>query len=559
MSTSPRPQSVDSARLSEANDRIVATIQRVGTALMEARDLRKIVQAVTDAGTELSGAQFGAFFYNVVDDAGEAYTLYTLSGVPREAFAQFPMPRNTLVFGPTFHGEGVIRLDDVTRDPRYGKNAPYSGMPPGHLPVRSYLAVPVVSRTGDVIGGLFFGHATPGVFSESAERIVVGIAAQAAIAVDNARLYEAERRARAAAETADARYRSLFAEIRDAILVTGEEARYIDANPAATDLLGYTHDEFLRMTVPDVVAGDAEWARTLYEHFTRERYWRGEIDLRRKDGSLVETEVTAVPVDLPTGTIYVAVIRDISERRAHERMRNEFLAMVAHEIRTPLTSLTGYAQLMQRRQTYNARIVATLVAQANSLTRIVNEVLEMTRIDAGKLELNRTRTDLVDLARVIAASAQLLAPRHTVRVEAPDDRVEGNWDAARIGQVLQNLIENAITYVPVGGDVIVRVARGEREASVAVIDRGVGIAPEDLPHLFERFYRAPGSIGHGIQGFGIGLAICKELVAAHGGNISASSSPGEGSIFTVTLPYGEGTSPAPASSRPASGQGPTSP
>ncbi|HEX8242618.1 MAG TPA: GAF domain-containing protein, partial [Longimicrobium sp.] len=128
---------------------IVETLHRIGTSLAGELELQKIVQTATDESTRITGAQFGAFFYNVLDEAGESYTLYTLSGVPREAFARFPMPRNTAVFGPTFHGEGVVRSDDITRDPRYGHNAPYRGMPAGHLPVRSYLAVPVLSRTGE--------------------------------------------------------------------------------------------------------------------------------------------------------------------------------------------------------------------------------------------------------------------------------------------------------------------------------------------------------------------------------------------------------------------------
>src|SRR4029077_8817939 len=118
-----------------------------------------IVQKVTDIATELTHAEFGAFFYNVTDpESGDAYRLYTLSGPPREAFAQFPQPRATAVFAPTFHGEGPIRLDDVTADPRYRKSTPYFGMPPGHLPVLSYLAVPVKGLTGKVLVGLFFGH-----------------------------------------------------------------------------------------------------------------------------------------------------------------------------------------------------------------------------------------------------------------------------------------------------------------------------------------------------------------------------------------------------------------
>ena len=199
------------ARLREQSETL-AQVNRIGQLLAAELDLEKVVQAVTDAGTELTGARFGAFFYNVTDHAGERYTLYTISGVPREAFARFPMPRNTAIFAPTFRGEGVIRLDDVRQDPRYGQNSPYHGMPSGHLPVMSYLAVPVISNSGEVIGGLFFGHEQAGVFTEREEGIVVGLAAHAAIAMDNARLFKAAQEARAQAEISEQRYR-ILAEI----------------------------------------------------------------------------------------------------------------------------------------------------------------------------------------------------------------------------------------------------------------------------------------------------------------------------------------------------------
>jgi PAS domain S-box-containing protein len=169
-------------------------LNQVGPRLAVQLDGQKLVQEVTDIATELVGAEFGAFFHNVIDDKGKSYMLYTLSGVPREAFASFPMPRATEVFAPTFRGQGVVRRDDITQDSRYGKNAPHQGMPEGHLPVRSYLAVPVMARSGEVLGALFFGHSLPGRFTEAHEAVTTGIAAQAAIAMDNARLFqEAER------------------------------------------------------------------------------------------------------------------------------------------------------------------------------------------------------------------------------------------------------------------------------------------------------------------------------------------------------------------------------
>lgn len=165
-------------------------LNRTGVTLASKLDLQSVVQAVTDIGTKLSGAQFGAFFYNVTDDKGDAFMLYTLSGATREAFEKFGQPRATPLFGPTFRGEGPIRIDDVLKDPRYGKWAPHHGMPQDHPRVRSFLAVPVASRSGEIIGGLFFGHSAPGVFTERAERIIVAVASQAAVAIDNARLYE---------------------------------------------------------------------------------------------------------------------------------------------------------------------------------------------------------------------------------------------------------------------------------------------------------------------------------------------------------------------------------
>jgi len=178
----------------EAERSYLETLNRVGSALAGELDLERVVQAVTDAAVELTGAQFGACVYRVADAAGESYMLFTLSGAERSQFEQFGMPRNTKVFGPTFAGEGTVRSDDITADPRYGHNAPHRGMPEGHLPVVSYLAVPVWSRTGDVMGGLFFGHPDRARFTERHERLIEGLAAQAAIAIDNARLFgEAQR------------------------------------------------------------------------------------------------------------------------------------------------------------------------------------------------------------------------------------------------------------------------------------------------------------------------------------------------------------------------------
>jgi PAS domain S-box-containing protein len=180
---------VEQALRDESN--VLELLNSTGSALASQRDLRSLLQTVTDAATGISGARFGAFFYNAKNEQGDSFTLHTLSGTQGIDFERYGQPRATALLGPSLRSEQVVRSDDITQDPRYGKSAPHMGVPLGHPTVRSYLAVPVIARSGEVLGCLFFGHPEPGIFTERTERIVGGIAAQAAVAIDNTRLYEA--------------------------------------------------------------------------------------------------------------------------------------------------------------------------------------------------------------------------------------------------------------------------------------------------------------------------------------------------------------------------------
>ncbi len=174
--------------------RVLEMLNQTGTVLASTLDLRQLAQAVTDAATQLSGAEFGEFFYRVAGEGGDAFELFTLSGAPRQSFELLAQPPATSLLGATLHGKCVVRSDDILLDPRYHSLSPDQGGRPGPPPVRSYLAVPVISRGGETIGGLLFGHRDAGVFSDRTERIVVSVAAQAGIAIDNARLYDDVRR-----------------------------------------------------------------------------------------------------------------------------------------------------------------------------------------------------------------------------------------------------------------------------------------------------------------------------------------------------------------------------
>lgn len=177
----------------EQESRIVETLYSVGQSLARELDLRKLVHTAIEAAASVVNAQIGAFFYTLSSTDGQPQTRFALAGAPAHVFERFPMPRRTALFGPEPPTGDVLRLHDVTADPRYGQLPPFNGMPPGHPHVRAYLAVPVRTAAGEVIGTFYFGHTSPGVFTERDEELAKGIAAQAAAAIDNARLYRQER------------------------------------------------------------------------------------------------------------------------------------------------------------------------------------------------------------------------------------------------------------------------------------------------------------------------------------------------------------------------------
>jgi signal transduction histidine kinase/ActR/RegA family two-component response regulator len=357
----------------------------------------------------------------VVDpQSGESYMLYTLSGASKEAFANYPQPRATEIFAPTFHGEGVVRLDDVTKDPRYGKNPPHHGMPAGHLPVCSYLAVPVKSASGDVLGGLFFGHSKPGIFTDQHERIAVGIAAWASVALENARLYQKAREA--------------------------------------------------------------------------------------------------------------------------DRVKDEFLAVLSHELRTPLNAIVGYARLLRSGVLAGEKAergLETLERNATSLTQIVEDVLDVSRIVSGKIRLDVQPVDLPLVVHNAVGTVQPAADAKGVRLQTIVDPRVGpvSGDPDRLQQVVWNLLSNAVKFTPKQGRVQLRLERVDSHVEIVVSDTGIGIRPSFLPHVFERFRQADATTTRQTGGLGLGLSIVRHIVEMHGGSVEvASQGEGQGATFRVQLP-----------------------
>jgi PAS domain S-box-containing protein len=230
----------------------------------------------------------------------------------------------------------------------------------------------------------------------------------------------------------------------------------------------------------------------------------------------------------------ISAIRDITERKRAERVQQDFIAMASHDLLTPVTVLRARAQLLQRRQTYDEASVTAILEQASRMERLIADLRELVRVEGGRLALRREPVDLGEIVRDALSRARTQETVNALRIESPRFPIVGFWDRDRLGQVLDNLIGNAIKYSPQGGEIAIWVEATNAEGLVRIEDHGIGIASDVLPQLFERFYQGqdPGVS----TGLGLGLYIARMLVEAHGGRIWAESEPGQGSTFVISLP-----------------------
>jgi PAS domain S-box-containing protein len=308
-------------------------------------------------------------------------------------------------------------------------------------------------------------------------------------------------------------------------------------NGGAERLFGYPAETMIGRNLRDLLSAgqdDARW-QTMVNDLQAGHAVHQEMIGHRADGGQVDVSVGLAPHPDLLGNLggISAIIRDIGERRQIERLQQEFLAMATHELRNPLTSIRANAQIMQRRAAYSDRAVDAILSQSIRLGRLVDDLLLASQIEADRLDLRLEETDLIPEVRMLAES---LAPeRATVEADDGSESMIVFADRERLGQVIANLITNAVKYSPEDSEIAVRLSSGHDTVSIAVADRGVGIPPEAIPHLFDRFYRVAGTQLR-TPGIGLGLYISRRIVEAHGGRITVESEPGKGSTFTVTLP-----------------------
>ena len=454
----------------------------------------------------------------------------------------------------------AARIPDV---PAYVRSLGFS---PDRLPSKTFQGTPM-RHLGVHVGNFYLVEKEGGEgFTDEDEEVLVLFASQAATAIANARTYRAEQRARAGLEA----------------LIETSPVGVVVFDVGTGDLVSLNREA---RRIVQGLCGPGQSTEQLLETITCRRADGREIALDRlplsqaldraetvraeevvlsvPDGRSVTTLINATPIHGPDGALasVVVTMQDLAPLRELERMRAEFLGMVSHELRAPLTSIKGSAATVLRASRIFgpaevAQFFRIIDQQADRMDSLIGDLLDAGRIDAGTLSVASEPSDvaaLVDQARGTFLSG---GGRHTVRIDLPPDLPRIMADRQRLVQVFNNLLANAARHSPESAPIRVAAEREGSNVAVSVSDEGRGIAPDQLGQLFRKYTTA--GDGEGISGSGLGLAICKGLVEAHGGRIRAESGGvGLGARFTFTIPVAEESGAAPAPGRPdAPGEAP---
>lgn len=538
----------------------VKALNRINTALAAEHDLERLVQMVTDAGVELTGASVGAFFHNVLDESGERLHLFTLTGADREVFTKLGRPRGTKVLEPLFRNE-VIRSEDITKDPRYGFNAPYGGMPPGHPVVTSYLAVPVVARDGKVLGGLLFGHPKPGCFSHHHEELIGSLASQAAVAIENARLLA---QVQAANEMLERRVTERTAErdcawqlSRDLLITVDANGMLHSVSPAWKTVLGHHPSEVIGRSYRDFVHPDdidrtevALLAATSGEpvpvfenrYIATDGSTRWISWLTSVDGSLIYGSGRDVTEARAKDDILRATEEALRQSQKMEAM-GQLTGGVAHDFNNLLTPILGSLDLIRRKvpdDDRSSRLLDGAIQSAERARLLVQRLLAFAR----RQPLQAGAVDLATMVREISALlSTTLGPRVQLVIETREDLPPALADRSQLEMALVNLAVNARDAMPGGG--LLRINVSDREINegdprlspgsyvhLAVTDTGLGMDADTLTRAIEPFFSTKG-LG---RGSGLGLSMVHGLASQLGGAFQLTSSPGAGTTAEMWLP-----------------------
>lgn len=546
---SPRTPSAALEQVTAAHsrtERLRARIKMLGSLsclLSRASDLDELFRAVY---SELARVlEVNAFVLGLYDEANQ------IVHVVRQVHSGTELPGGYFPVGSGLTSE-VIRTRRARLIHQWSIESPrwqvgYATEAEGFAQPESGVTVPVLSDQR-VIGVLSVQSYRAHAYDEDDLLLLEAAAEQVSGALRNLRRSE---RLDSQLQRRVTELETILASMADALLIVDASGRIVSLNRAARQVL-CIDDSAILFGKPLSHVQWSEWpsaARAVADALEPiiEALGRGEA-LReveaelRADGRRV-LSFSCAPIHDETGAPFggVIVFRDTTGKREMELIKNEVLWMASHDLRTPVTAIKGYTQLLERRLANGqatpelvANFVGVLRGQSEYLVGLLNLLLDYSRLEAGRFELEPKRIDLVTLVNDVVASVQAMSDGYQVAIHTPPV-IEGDWDAVRLEQVFHNLLTNAAKYSPAHGLIDVTIEVDEQSATVRVADQGVGLAKSELDQVFKRFYRVEGT--RRLEGTGLGLYICQRIITAHGGRIWAESSgPGQGSEFCFTVP-----------------------
>ena len=403
------------------------------------------------------------------------------------------------------------------------------------------VGLPLIARQR-VVGVLFIFRGYAGVFSSNDYALLSSFANQAAIAVQNAQLYTQVNQEKV-------RLNTLLDSLADGILILDSQNRIERSNPAFARMVNLPSEQIQGKLHEQVI----QWVRQP-QNLTLEQAEMGgwpltphallyvEGDLKRTDGEPpLPVGITYTPLISPEGGLLniITTVRDITRFRQAEEIKSTFVSIVSHELKTPVALIKGYVSTLRREDAnWDPHIIqdslAVIEEESDRLAGMIENLLDATRLQAGGLNIKQSDISIPDLAKRLATRMQIQTTQHQIIVDFPPAFPVILADETRLEQVLSNLIGNAIKYAP-GGEIRVSGQVRQNSVIVCVRDQGPGIAPEDIPHIFDRFYRAPDMARH-TKGAGLGLYLTKAIIEAHQGRIWVDNAPGKGVQFCFSLP-----------------------
>jgi len=498
-------------------------LYEVGKSLVDEVETHDLLEFLLDKAVDLVDAELGVL--SLREEEG-IYRIKAVHGVDAGNLGL------SYRHGEYLPGEAAVQgpLRRVEIDPanatRWGEGLGYRV---------SYLVAPITWQ--GVTKGVIevASPASARAFGEDELRLLGLFVNQAAIALENSNLYrlitEDQRRTEA-----------MLHSINDGVIAVNNDAQVILVNAAAERILDLPpFGETEKRHVKEVIRIQ-NLANIFLRSLNTSRELGEEIQLEPPDRRLLEVETSLIETSPGERIGIIAVIRDITALRELEQAKSDFVSTVSHELRTPLTSIKAYTATLRRPdvefdEKTRQDFLQVIEEETDRLTRLVADILDVSRIESGRLTLKKRDFDLAKLVRIIIGKLQSQFPNHEIKLVSPESMGPVRADPDKIEQVFSNLVDNAAKYSPSGGEIVLTLEAQPRKVECSVADSGVGVPAEHLPHIFEKFHRVDNRATREIYGTGLGLFVSKSIVEAHGGTIWAESVFGEGSTFRFTLPF----------------------